>query len=251
MKFLATLAAAAISVSAASAETPKVFAGLLTPDVPVRAQIGMVVPPKEMDKYIAKVEASARKNREWFKEFSAKSKPGIPLPFDERLGLSKQEYDEYLVLWAKREFKSSQDVMIVLRETPSGEFSFTATGDAAILSTLRLDPKTGDFRSPNGTLKRIEDLKAEPTSLLGEWAGAEWKFEEETGIGKIKENFAIGKFADNKFGIIVYRAQEISSSGSRTLDKSLVIRFALGPAGILKPRPAVRPKGTAKPDSKR
>lgn len=226
--------AAAVLISQVQAQTPKIFDGLLKPGIPVRGQIGMVLPPKEIDKYVAKVELAARKDPAWFKEFSAKSKPGIPLPFDERLGLTQTEYDEYLALWAKREFKPTQEVMVMIRKSASDHWTFTATGDAAVLSTLRYDSKADQFLSPNGTLKRIDDIKAEATSLLGAWSGAEWKFEEETSLGKTKENFAIGKFADNKFGILVYRAQEVSSSGTRTLDKSLVVRFVLGPAGHLK-----------------
>jgi hypothetical protein len=82
----------------------------------------------------------------------------------------------------------------------------------------------------------------------------EWKFEEETGLGKTKENFALGQFADKKYGLIVYRAQELSSEGKRVLDKSMVIRFPLGKSGQAKePAPtAVKPavKSTAKPAAK-
>ena len=104
------------------------------------------------------------------------------------------------------------------------------------------------FRSPNGDLKRIADIKAEATSILGEWNGCEWKFEEETGLGKTKENFALGRYADNKFGILVYRVQELSTEGSRLLDKSLVVRFPLGKAGQLKDaKPAAAKAESSKP----
>lgn len=245
MKIHAILAAAAL-VLPSTAQTPKIFSGFLTAEQPVRAQLGMVVPPKEIDKYVAKVESAATKDPAWFKEFSAKAKPGIPLPFDERLGLTKAEYDEYLALWAKREFKPAQEIMLILHKTASGDWTFTTTGaEASILSTLRFNEKSGDFESPNGTLKRIEDIKADSTSLLGAWTGSEWKFEEETGIGKTKVNFAMGKFADNKYGILIYRAQEISSSGAKALDKSLLVRFPLGPAGFLKV--PTRPKRAPEP----
>ena len=35
----------------------------------------------------------------------------------------------------------------------------------------------------------------------------------------------------DKFGLVVYRAQELSTEGTRLLDKSLVVRFPLGKAG--------------------
>jgi hypothetical protein len=67
----------------------------------------------------------------------------------------------------------------------------------------------------------------------------EWRFEEETSLGKTKENFALGRLADKKYGIIIYRAQEISTEGTRLLDKSLIVRFALGQTAA---KPVAAPK---------
>ena len=232
MKILATL----LFISATlSAEVPKIFEGLLEEGIPVRANIGMVLPPPEIEKYIAKVEAAARKNPEWFKEFSAEAKPGVPLPFHENLGLTKEEYDEYLAVWAKREFKSQANIVLVLRKTFGDTWTITASEEADSISTLRYDPKEDTFRSPNGVLKRIEDIDAAEDSILGGWAGKEWRFEETTGLGKTKENFAIGKFKKSQYGIVIYRVQEVSTEGSRILDKSLVIRFPLGKTGQIQP----------------
>lgn len=243
MKFHAPLVALTFSACLHAAEAPKVFLGLLEPNIPVRAQIGVVLPPPEIDKYVAKVEAAARKDPKWFREFSNSATPGAPLPFDERLGLTKEEYDEYLKLWEKREFKSVEEVMLLLRKSTGETWTISSTGGASTLTTLRYSPKDDLFRSPNGELKRIKDIQAESTSILGAWTGFEWKFEEDTGLGKIKENVAIGRFADKKHGLVVYRAQELSSEGTRLLDKSLVIRFVLGKAGQV--------KETAKPLPKR
>ena len=85
-KFLLLLLLLPVCVSA---EAPKIFAGLLGEGVPVKANIGMMMPPPEIEKYVAKVESAARKNPEWIKEYTANSKPGVPLPFHENLGLSK------------------------------------------------------------------------------------------------------------------------------------------------------------------
>ncbi len=231
MKLHAPLIAVSLIASAVAEEVPKVFAGLFQKDVPVKGQIGMVLPPKEIDKYVAKVEAAARKDPKWFRDYSKEAKPGVPLPYDERLGLTKEEYNEYITLWNKRDFKPMEEVLLLLRQGSGGSWAVTATGGASTISTLRYAPADDVFRSPNGDLKRIEDIKAEPTSILGEWIGHEWKFEEETSLGKTKENFALGRYVDKPFGLIIYRAQELSTAGTRLLDKSLVVRFPLTKAG--------------------
>ncbi len=227
MNFYFTLAAIASLGAASSAEVPKIFANYFTPNVPLKAQIGMILPPQEINKYIAKVETAARKDPKWFREFSAATTPGTPLPFDARLGLTKEEYDEYQKLWAAREFKAIEEVVLLLRESPGNTWTLSSTGKAETLTTLRYTAANDSFRSPNGLLKRIADITSEPASILGAWSGLEWKFEEETGLGKTKENIALGRFADNRYGIIVYRAQELSSEGTRLLDKSMMIRFPL------------------------
>ena len=250
MKFHAPLVAFSLVASLSAAEVPKVFAGLFEQDVPVKGQIGVMMPPPEIEKYVAKVEAAARKDPKWFREFSGQSKSGTPLPYDERLGLTKAEYDEYLALWEKREFKPKEQVMLLLRQSTGDTWSITCTGAASLFSTLRYNSKNDVFRSPNGEMKRIEDIKADSSSILGAWSGLEWKFEEETGLGKIKENFAIGRLADNNYGLIVYRAQELSTEGTRLLDKSLIVRFPLGKAAQAKEsttKPAlIRPATKAK-----
>jgi hypothetical protein len=212
------------------ADVPKIFKGLLEKDVPIKASIGIVVPPPEITKYIAKVEVAARENKEWFAKYTKASKPGAPLPFHKNLGLTMEEYEDYLAQWAKRDFKSTEEVIIVLRESLGKTWSITATGEAGVLSILRYDSEKDVYRSPNGEMKRLEDIKAEATSILGAWSGCEWRLEEETGLGKVKENFAVGRYDDKQYGLLVYRVQEISSEGSRLLDKSLVVRFALGKA---------------------
>jgi hypothetical protein len=245
--------AISLLASLSASEIPKAFSGFFEQDVPVKGQIGVILPPPEIDKYVAKVEAAAHKDPKWFREYSNQAKAGAPLPFDERLGITQTEYREYLALWDKRAFKPMEEVMLLLRQSASNSWSLTATGSASTFSTLRYNPKDDQFRSPNGVMKRIADITADSESILGAWTGQEWKFEEDTGLGKIKENFALGRLAGNQYGLIVYRAQELSSEGTRLLDKSLIVRFAINKSGpTTKAVPTATPatKPTAKPVAK-
>jgi hypothetical protein len=151
----------------------------------------------------------------------------VPLPYDEKLGLTKEEYGKYMELWEKREFRGEAQLVLILRETKPGEWVINATGPASMISTLRYFPEKDEFRSPNGTLERLEDIDTPEKSILGKWKGREWRFLEKTMIGMTKENIALGRMADGKYGIIVYRVQEISAQGTPMYDRSMVIRFAL------------------------
>lgn len=230
MKHCVPLLFAALISPAFAEDAPSVFDGLLKPGVSVQGEIGMVVPPKEIDKYIAKVEASARQNVDWFREHTKNAKPGMPLPYDEKLGLTKEEYAAYLELWAKREFQAVEKVLLLLRKSSGGTWTITSTGGGSPISTMRYDPEDDTFQSPNGKLNRINDISAEPEGILGAWTGKEWKFEEETSLGLTKENLALGRMTGKNHGLIIYRVQELSSQGTRLLDKSLIIRFPLAKA---------------------
>jgi hypothetical protein len=242
MKRLLCSVSVLFSAAALAAEAPKVLADYLKPDALIKGEVVVVVPPPELDKYIAKVEAAARKDPEWFREHAKNGKPGVPLPFDERLGLSREDYDEYLSFWGKRDFKGIEAVPIRLIGSKDGRWNINIGGSAQAISTLRYDPKTDAFSSPNGELKRIEDVSADANSTLGAWTGHEWKFEEKTGLGTTKENIAIGKTGDKKFGLVVYRLQEVSDQGTRLLDRGMVVRFPLGAAGVVKPQAAAKKK---------
>jgi hypothetical protein len=244
MKFQTPLIALVSICSLHASDIPKFFDGLFTPNVPINAQIGIVMPPPEIDKYVAKVETAARLDSKWFKEYSGQSTPGAPLPYDKRLGLTQEEYNEYLKLWARREFKPIEDVTLMLHENAGNTWILNSTGSSNVITTLRYEPKADVFESPSGTLKRLKDINADPASILGKWTGHEWKFEENSSLGDTRENFAIGQLAGNKYGIIIYRSQEISTTGTKMLDKSILLRFPIG-------KTPVKVETPAKPTSKK
>lgn len=244
MKFPTLFATAFVMTSSLwAAEVPEALDFLPEGEL-VKGATTVVIPPPELDKYVAMVEEAAQKDPEWFEEHSKKAAPGVPLPYDPKLGLTEEEYKEYLALWAKREFKSVDAVILQLKEGGDGRWTINAavpSGGSSPISTLKYDPAKDVFVSPNGTMTRLEDVDADENSILGAWSGHEWRYEDENTLGKTKENFAIGKTDDGKFGLLIYRMQEVSTEGTRLYDKSLVIRFPMGEAGIIK-MPEAQPK---------
>lgn len=208
------------------AKAPKIFADILSVNKLYEGQRVVVTPPDEIQKYIDKVKAGAKNDPVWYEEYSKNAKPGVPLPFHKNLNLSSEEYQEYLALWGKREFKVLEKVGVML-EQRRGKWIFRLSGTGAMISLLRYDEKEDAFRSINGVMKRIEDIDAAAETILGEWKGVEWRFEEETPLGKTKENLALGKSGDGKFGFLVYRLQDITANNTVLEDVSRVIRFPL------------------------
>lgn len=209
-------------------KAPAVFADYLVPNVAVKGEVVVVVPPEEINQYIEKVDAVRVSDPEWFQEYSKKAKPGIPLPYDEKLGLTKAEYAEYLKLWDQRAMTPIPQGEIVVRlEQVKDKWRIRISGAGSDITTMFYDPASDKYTTTSGVLNRIADIKADKQSILGEWTGKEWKMELTDDFGITKENIAIGKLADNSYGLLVYRIQELSQTGRRLFDKSMVIRFAI------------------------
>ena len=232
MKILSLLTTALLFQALQASEVPEVLQ-YLPKEKFVKAATTMVLPPKEIGRYLEIVDKAAAKDPEWFREQAKNAEPNTPPPYDERLGLTKEQYDEYIELWKKREFKTMELLVLYLSETGENVWTIRTPGTIYPIATLKYDANEDVFKSPNGELERIEDVETNELNALGHWIGHEWRLEKESALGKTKENMAIGKTGDGKFGLIIYRLQELSSLGTRTYDKSLVIRFALGEAGII------------------
>ena len=208
----------------AESKTPELLAEYFKKGELISGEIGVVLPPEEINKYIAKVQVAAQADPEWYKEYVTSAKVGIPLPWHEKLGLTKEEYEEYLKLWGERDFQAASKVILKLEESKPGEWIIRVSGAGIAISLLRFNEETGNFKSPNGELQRIADIDAAADTILGAWKGKEWKYHQKTDFISTKENFAIGKYKDKNKGLIVYRFQE-TSSGQRLADKSAVILF--------------------------
>lgn len=227
MNAIPSLTTLAILATSCLAETPKVFAGLLEPNVPVRAEIGTIQPPQEIEKYQAKLQAAQNKDPKKFREYVAQLQPGSPLPYNEVLGLTKEEHAEYTALLQKAQFTPYAQTILLLRPGTNQSWNLIATDKASPISTLRYSQTTDTFSSPSGTLTRTPDIKADPNSALGPWTGYEWRFTEETELEKSKQDIAIGKLADGKYGVLIYMNQSITTSGTKLQDTNLLIRFPL------------------------
>ncbi len=213
------------SVSLA-ADLPEALAGSFEKGKAVNGQIIAIIPPKEFETFVQRLSEAAQKNPEWFDEHTKKT-PGSPFPlFDEKLGMTQEEYDNYVKLWSNREVKKLANTSLLVQEVGDGQWKINATGPAASLSLLRYDPKKNVFKSPNGELVAIANIEAPERSLLGAWKGLEWRYQAENSLTKTKENVALGTTDDGKYSLLIYRLQEVSISGKPLYDKSVIIRFA-------------------------
>lgn len=213
-----------LSLSPLFAKAPQPLSRYLEEDKKTPAEIVVIIYPKEIQPYLLKVQAAAQNNPQWYIQYVKKSDPTMPLTWDEKMGLTKKEYETYLALWNKKRFEIVQKILLRLEKKENNTWMIRVSGAGMPISLLRYTPSSDTFRSPNGTLKRIDDIQAKPQSILGAWQGLEWQFEESDTSIATRENIAIGRFQQSQDCLLIYRLQAIS----RTIpleNKTLLIRF--------------------------
>lgn len=124
------------------------------------------------------------------KELVGQIVPGQPVPYDERLGWTKDEYAKYLECW---KLKQVQEVApVALGIFASGErniwdLAAVAQQGPLPMSTLKYDSSTKSWISPNGTLTLKGDVSYDELNVYGAWSGKEWTMEKKTILSTLTE----------------------------------------------------------------
>jgi len=221
-----TLFGAMLGQAFSQEKAPELLTAYLPADKVVKGNIIAVLPPEEIKEYVDLVKAAAEENPEWYADFAGNAEPGVPLPFHENLGLTKEQYQKYRELWRKRTHKIIQPIELRL-EALGGSWMIRFAAKDLDLTLLRYNTKDDVFDGIGGKMGRIKDIEADPETILGAWTGQEWKFQKESLLGRTKENFAIGKEKDGKHGLMIYRLQNMNRKGEFLAYENLLIRFPI------------------------
>lgn len=184
-----------------------------------------------LSEYMQKIDQNASKlTPEVQDEIRKTIKPGHPVPFDERLGITKEEYDAYIASWNKKQIIDMAPLVIRFVESDAkGVYkvdSNTNTGPLPI-STLQYDQNKGVWISPNGVLERKDDLEYGELNNLGAWKGYEWLLEHKTDYSHMVENVLVGKTDDGRYVYIIYNFLEVTAQGTPIDNKTIVTRFPI------------------------
>ena len=161
------------------------------------------------------------------KELVGQIVPGQPVPYDERLGWTKDEYAKYLECW---KLKQVQEVApVALGIFASGErniwdLAAVAQQGPLPMSTLKYDSSTKSWISPNGTLTLKGDVSYDELNVYGAWSGKEWTMEKKTILSTLTETIIAGKTKDGKYAYFVYNMSEKNPDNVAIANQSIVLR---------------------------
>lgn len=146
--------------------------------------LGPVLAPRALE-LTAKMQKAIQADPAYFLKAVQEAKPGEPLPYDQRSGLTKEEYAEYLKLIEERKVEKVADAEIEIKEPSPGVFVFNGGDDLGELTGIEIDLGRKEVRTRIGTAKKQEEYAIPATAPIGKCTGVEWSSEMETGTIRV------------------------------------------------------------------
>jgi hypothetical protein len=187
-------------------------------------QINDVVFPPKLQEILSKIQKSMAENKEWFEQYFSKNyKEGEGLPYNEKLGVTKEEYEQVQNIRKNppKLTPIAEDTIAVAKK--NWVLTFKSKTSLKTLDPLRIDLNTRTVMLGSDTIPYAKEIDAPVTTLFGKWHGYSWKYERSNQTNNFKFNqlegelieINFGKTIDNK-GIISLKVQKVVNGTSQT-----------------------------------
>ena len=173
----------------------------------------------------AKVQAAAKADPAWFRAHAAAAKPGEPLPYDVKLGLTETEYVAFLRLADSTEMRAGAQASIAVVSTSAG-WRFDESTSLPELRGIEIDTVIGVVRSSFGELHAGPPIQPSAGQrATGPWRALRWQREtlNASATEGTAATFAIGRFTASGLLIVFLQVREVANGAlARRVD--LVLR---------------------------
>jgi hypothetical protein len=169
--------------------------------------------PERLEELARKLQQAVAKDPAWLQSHLATVKPGEPLPYHEKLGLTKAEYEEFQALSKKGGMRKVKSVKVKVEGTDDRVvllFGESLPG----LEKVEIDLKKDSASTPAGLAPERKAITAsQDQSATGPWDGIQWRskdFEQDTSRPSV--SLAVGRLRDSQRGILYYRVKPFSAN---------------------------------------
>lgn len=169
----------------------------------------------DLQEILSRFQKAMTENKEWVQEYFSKNyKEGEGLPYNEKFGISKDEYQKI------KDMEKSPPEIIVKLSAPikinhtSGYITFT-TGedDAKFIELLKIDLRNEVLLFNSDTIPFTKEIHAPSSTPFGEWHGYKW----------YQETSNLGEHDEVKFDKLISKIIEVDFGRIKTNDKTLLI----------------------------
>ena len=168
-------------------------------------------------------------NREWWMEYVKKHADERPLPYHTNLGISEQEYTEYLEGADKsRHLRKVSDAYVTFKR--EGNLLSIDIGDASSpVEKWKLNLSTGDLLTPAGDAgKPVWKNSDDATQPLGAYEGYSWNFEKSDATMSNARTASLWVYRLKANGMIFWRIQDGEMRHNRSV-RHLDLMFRYDP----------------------
>jgi hypothetical protein len=162
-----------------------------------------------------RLQKAATADPKWWMEKIKNAKPGEPLAYEPRFGLSPEEYNEFLALGKKKAMRKKSEATIELSENGNDVFVFSGGESLPNLTRIEVDLKGDLVRTPFGVAKNRVEIHANEASALGPWNGVQWESDTDAATvfsqGTVK--LAIGTLESSGRAVLYYTVKKLGASG--------------------------------------
>lgn len=177
-----------------------------------------------------------KENYEWFLEYAKTIPKGEKMPYNEKFGLTKEEYSELTNFISNAEMISS-GMETVFVENKNDTINFKSQGKLSPFNSLKIDlkNKTVLFEENKLLLTDTMNVTTDDNGLKSRWKGYIWRYEDphELDFDDLKEvdnlnmkqyKFTIGRLEKNGKSYMSLKVRVVEA-GEKTVDFELPVVF--------------------------
>jgi hypothetical protein len=185
----------------------------------------------ELESVGRKIQKAMTENPEWFMSFMSKTPKGQPMPYDEKLGVTKEEYK--LLLENKLQLKQVATIDINFKQIDEERIKIVAPSESPLNGLVI---SADQVVTPHAILTRDGVINnTDENSATGPWSGLRWHFFDddnheaqgkaldETKLKSIQ--FSAGKLKRSDEWIIYYDVKDIDVPAGRHEQFSYIIYY--------------------------
>ncbi|WP_298519470.1 hypothetical protein [uncultured Kordia sp.] len=157
-----------------------------------------------------KLQQEIMKNYEWFTEYMKTVPKGQPMPYHPKLGLTKEEYEEFLKLVKNVEVMSTDTETLIITKLDS-LVTFKGKGKLKPLDDVKLDLKNNKIMYKDYVLPFAKELiiKDANNGFKSKWRGYNWTYE----YPSDPENLDISNLQNINITIVEFTVGQLENGG--------------------------------------
>lgn len=182
--------------------------------------------PPDIQDIMLRFQKAMAENKEWAQEYFSKNyKKGEGLPYNEKFGISREEYQKIKDIDKSPPTVVVKNTVTIKVNRTANSITFTTThDDIKVIELLKIDLRNQMMSFNNDTIPFNNEINAPASTPFGEWHGYAWK-KEASNLGEnddLNIDKLISKIIEVDFGTVKSNGKSLLRIKYKDVDKGQV-----------------------------